>query len=111
MPGDGRYEWAGHLTGDQFPTRYNPASGYITTSNEMNLPPDFPYKERKLSFEWSFSYRHQRIDEVLSKREQVSIEDSLRLQNDVVSIPARRLVALLQSRPVTTRRQSPRCNS
>lgn len=97
VPGDGRYEWAGHLTGDQFPTSYNPASDYITTSNEMNLPPDYPYKERKLSFEWSFPYRHQRIDEVLSKREQVSIEDSLRLQNDAVSIPARRLVALLQS--------------
>jgi penicillin amidase len=96
VPGDGRYEWAGRLTGSQFPTRYNPASGYITTSNEMNLPPDYPYRERKLGFEWGSRFRHQRIDEVLSKLDRVSIEDSLRLQNDVVSIPARRLVALLQ---------------
>jgi penicillin amidase len=100
VPGDGRYEWTGRWTGDQFPTRYNPPSGYITTSNEMNLPPDYPYKSRKLGFEWSFPFRHQRIDEVLSKLDRVSMEDSLRLQNDVVSIPARRLVALLQ--PLTS---------
>ena len=97
VPGDGRYEWAGRLTGDQFPTRYNPSSGYITTSNEMNLPPDYPYKDRKLGFEWSYPFRHQRIDEVLSRLDRVSIEDSMQLQNDVVSIPARRLVALCRS--------------
>jgi penicillin amidase len=96
VPGDGRYEWAGHLTGDQFPTCYNPPSGYITTSNEMNLPPDYPYKDRKLGFEWGVPFRHQRIDEVLSKLTKVSVEDSMRLQNDVVSIPARHLLALLQ---------------
>ena len=95
VPGDGRYEWAGHWIGDQLPRIYNPASGYITTSNEMNLPPDYPYRERKLGFEWSSPFRHQRINEVLSRRTKISIEDSMALQNDVVSIPARRLVALL----------------
>ena len=97
VPGDGRYEWAGHWNGDQLPRIYNPASGYITTSNEMNLPPDYPYKERKLGFEWLPPYRHQRIDEVLSNRKKISIEDSTALQNDVISLPARRLAALLNS--------------
>lgn len=97
VPGDGRYEWAGAWSSDQMPRAYNPASGYITTSNEMNLPVDYPYKERKLGFEWSPPFRHQRIDEVLSARRKISIEDSMALQNDVVSIPARRLVSLLQS--------------
>jgi penicillin amidase len=96
VPGDGRYEWAGRLAGGQFPSSYNPASGYITTSNEMNLPPDYPYQDRKLGFEWSVPFRHQRIDEVLSGLNTVSIEDSMQLQNDVVSLPARRLVALLK---------------
>ena len=96
VPGDGRYEWGGKLNGDQFPTTYNPPSGYITTSNEMNLPSDYPYKDRKLGFEWGTPFRHQRIDEVLSKLNVVSIEDSMQLQNDVVAIPARRLMALLQ---------------
>jgi penicillin amidase len=96
VPGDGSYEWAGQWSGDQLPRIYNPSSGYITTSNEMNLPPDYPYKERKLGFEWSPPFRHQRIEEVLSKANRISVEDSMSLQNDVVSIPARRLVALLR---------------
>ena len=97
VPGDGRYEWAGAWSSDQMPRVYSPVSGYITTSNEMNLPVDYPYKERKLGFEWSPPFRHQRIDEVLSAHSKISIEDSMALQNDVVSIPARRLVSLLQS--------------
>jgi len=95
VPGDGRYEWAGFWPGDKLPSSYNPASGYVTTSNEMNLPADYPYQERKLSFEWTNGSRHARIDEVLKSTPKVSVEDSMKLQNDVTSIPARRLVALL----------------
>jgi penicillin amidase len=96
VPGDGRFEWAGRWKGGQLPRVYNPASGYITTSNEMNIPADYPYKERKLGFEWANASRHQRIDEVMSKARKLSLEDSMHLQNDQVSIPARRLVELLK---------------
>ena len=95
VPGDGRYEWAGFWPGDKLPSSYNPTSGYVTTSNEMNLPAGYPYQERKLSFEWTNGARHARIDEVLKSLPKLSIEDSMKLQNDVLSIPARRLVALL----------------
>ncbi|HWX55151.1 MAG TPA: penicillin acylase family protein [Verrucomicrobiae bacterium] len=97
VPGDGRYEWAGRWTGKQLPSIYNPASGYITTSNEMDIPADYPYTERKLGFEWVNGSRHQRLEEIISKHDKMTIDDSLRMQNDEVSIPARRLVALLQS--------------
>ena len=96
VPGDGRFEWAGRWKAEQLPRIYNPSSGYITTSNEMNLPADYPYQERKLGFEWANGSRHQRIDEVISRSNKFSIEDSMHLQNDEVSIPARRLIALLQ---------------
>jgi penicillin amidase len=96
VPGDGRFEWAGHWKGAQLPRVYNPASGYLTTSNEMNLPADYPYKDRKLGFEWTNPSRHQRIDEVMSAASKLGMEDSMRLQNDQVSIPARRLVTLLK---------------
>lgn len=95
VPGDGRYEWAGFWRRDQLPSAYNPTSGYFTTSNEMNLPAGYPYAQRKLGFEWTNGSRHARIDEVLRAKDKVSIEDSERLQNDILSIPARRLVALL----------------
>lgn len=95
VPGDGRYEWSGFWSGDKLPSAYNPSNGYVTTSNEMNLPVDYPYRTRKLGFEWGNGSRHVRIDEVLRALSRVTIEDSMRLQNDVTSVPARRLVALL----------------
>jgi penicillin G amidase len=96
VPGDGRFEWGGRWKAEQLPRIYNPSSGYITTSNEMNLPADYPYQERKLGFEWANGSRHQRIDEVLSGANKFSIENSMQLQNDELSIPARRLIALLK---------------
>ena len=96
VPGDGRFEWAGRWSADQLPSIYNPKTGYITTSNEMNMPADYPYNERKLGFEWVNGSRHQRLDEMFHKLDKLTLEDSMRLQNDEVSIPARRLVALLQ---------------
>jgi penicillin G amidase len=95
VPGDGRFEWAGFWTADKLPSIHNPASGFISTSNEMNLPAGYPYQERKLGFEWANPSRHTRIEEVLKSLPKSSVEDSMRLQTDVTSVPARRLVRLL----------------
>jgi penicillin amidase len=99
VPGDGRYEWAGFWSGNELPFAYNPANGWFSSSNQMNLPADYPYKERKLGFEWTNESRHVRIEEVLAALPKVSIEDSMRLQNDDLAIPARRLVTLVQPIP------------
>jgi penicillin amidase len=96
VPGDGRYEWAGSWSGDQLPSVYNPAQGWFASANELNLPPGYPYRERKLGFEWPSDARQQRVAEVLSQLPKVSIEDSMRLQNDVLSVPARRMQVLLK---------------
>jgi len=95
VPGDGRFEWAGFLRGDQFPSAFNPSAGYVSTSNEMNMPEGYPYKERKLGFEWTNDSRHLRIDEVLKPMAKVSLQDSMKLQTDLTSVTARRTVALL----------------
>ncbi|MBL0141660.1 MAG: penicillin acylase family protein [Betaproteobacteria bacterium] len=95
VPGDGRYEWAGALRGNDLPVTYNPPQGFIATANAYNIPEGYPAKERKLGFEWTNPSRYQRVNEVLGALPKVSIEDSERLQNDILSIPARRLVALL----------------
>ena len=97
VPGDGRYEWAGFWSGDELPSLYNPEQGWFASANELNLPPSYPYRDRKLGFEWSPGSRHQRVSEVLSQLPKVSIEDSMRLQSDVLSVPARRLQVLLKS--------------
>ena len=97
VPGDGRYEWAGFWTGDEMPSVYNPAAGWFATANEMNLPAGYPYKERKLGFEWPARSRYQRIAEVLAAKPKFSIDDAMQLQNDVLSLPARRLQLLLRA--------------
>jgi penicillin amidase len=95
VPGDGRYEWEGWMNGDQLPRWFNPAEGWLGSANEMNLPSDYPYRERRPGFEWGDTFRYQRIREVLSAPRKLSVQDLQALQNDHVSIPARRLVALL----------------
>jgi penicillin amidase len=95
VPGDGRYEWSGFLSGDKLPFSLNPKQGWFASANEMNLPAGYPYAKYKLGFEWPNDARHARIGEVLGAKAKVSIEDSMRLQNDLLSIPARRMMALL----------------
>lgn len=101
VPGDGRYEWAGTWSGEQLPFALDPPAGWLASANEQNLPEGYPVAERKLGFEWAPATRYQRVAEVLKSLPKVSLEDSMRLQNDVLSIPARRLQAVL--RGVTVR--------
>jgi penicillin amidase len=95
VPGDGRYEWAGFWNGEELPSVHNPPQGWFATANSMNLPPDYPYRERKPGFEWANEARFTRISEVLSGLPKISLEQVQDLQNDILSIPARRLVTLL----------------
>ncbi|GLH72529.1 penicillin amidase [Geothrix limicola] len=99
VPGDGRYEWEGWQHGDRLPRWFNPAEGWLGSANEMNLPSDYPAQERRPAFEWGDPFRMQRIREVLSASRKVSIQDLQSLQNDHLSLPARRLVALLDPVP------------
>lgn len=96
VPGDGRYEWRGFLDGRKLPAQFNPKQGWFASANEMNLPGGFPYKQYKLGFEWAHEARARRIAEVLGKPGKVGMEDMQRLQNDQVSIPARRVLAVLK---------------
>ena len=95
VPGDGRYEWAGFLDPDLLPRVSDPPSGYLATANEMNLPVDWPHGERPVGFEWVENSRATRINEVLTADTCHSISASCALQTDVLSVPARRVGAIL----------------
>ncbi|MCG7508939.1 penicillin acylase family protein [Mesorhizobium sp. IRAMC:0171] len=96
IPGDGRYEW-GFLKRDDLPSVYNPAEGWFATANQMNLPEGYPAKERKVGFEWADPSRYQRIAQVLSANDKVTLADSMKLQNDDVNLLAERAVKLLKA--------------
>jgi penicillin amidase len=94
VPGDGRYEWAGFYDMDELPAEVNPPRGWIVTANEMNLPPGFP-PERTVTYDWSPPYRRERIAEVLEAGGPFTAEAMVALQEDFVSIPARRIIGRL----------------
>ncbi len=93
VPGDGRYEWAGFRDMDELPMEYNPSRGWVATANQMNLPPDYPHA---LGYEWILPYRYDRIREQLAPDMPLEFKDMLKLQSDTRSIPARRVLALLE---------------
>lgn len=94
VPGDtGDYEWDGYLPAERMPKSYNPARHFIATANHNILPPG--YTER-LSFEWALPFRFLRIEQVLESRGKWDRVGFERLQQDVVSVPARRFQSILR---------------
>ena len=95
VPGDGRFEWEGYLPILEKPHDVNPEKGYLATANQNVTPKEYPHWEA-IGYSWSDPYRGDRIDEVLSKNNNLSIEDQKALQVDVTSLPAQTLIPLLK---------------
>ena len=95
VPGDGRYEWHGFYDMDELPVQYNPEIGYVATANAMALPDDFPYQEKIIGFEWADPWRITRIREQLESVKPHTMQASIDLQRDYLSIPARRILTKL----------------
>lgn len=96
VPGDGRYEWDGYLPIKAKPHAFNPEEGFIATANNDLIPEGYPYREA-VGWEWSDPYRYTRIVEVLSSGRKLNMMDMMALQTDVLAIPARTLVPLLEN--------------
>jgi penicillin amidase len=99
VPGDGRYEWDGYLPITALPHERNPARGFIVTANHYLFPNDYPWKEA-LHFTWADPFRAARITEVLASGRLFSVAETVRLQNDDLSLPARALLPLLRDVPL-----------
>jgi len=103
VPGDGRYEWSGYRHGDELPSEFNPARGYVVTANENNVPTGHPLYPAGIGYEWSDPARAHRLHALFQARvaegRPFSLKDSEAMQTDVTAVPARRLVALLQALP------------
>jgi penicillin amidase len=94
VPGDGRYEWDGFLAGQSLPHVLNPEKGFYNTSNEYQIPRDWPYRNA-LHYTWADPFRAEAVSEFLSSGRRFTVADMAELQNDNLSIPARRIVPLL----------------
>jgi len=95
LPGDGSKEWGDYLPILDRPNAVNPSSGFIATANENVTDSTYTYANA-LGFEWADAFRGDRIREVLSSGEKFTMEEMAALQNDYLSLPARRLSPYLK---------------
>jgi penicillin amidase len=98
VPGDGRYDWTGMRDFSALPSEYNPAKGWFASANQNNLPANWP-RDRIPAFSFRDPYRYDRIASVLAAQDKHSLADSVALQHDVLSTPARQFLALLPAQP------------
>jgi penicillin amidase len=85
-------DWIGTIPFEQMPHAYNPPQNYVATANNLIVDKSYPYY---LSNAWEPSSRVERITELLARQDTSSIEIFMQMQNDVVSVHARRMLPLL----------------
>jgi penicillin amidase len=97
VPGkDGRYEWDGFVPYDKLPSSFNTPKGFYNSSNNDVVPKILPGYPIPLGYEYGAPYRYDRVAEVLGAPRKFGVGDLEKLQQDVVSIPAREMVPLLR---------------
>ena len=85
VPGwTGEYEWEGYIPFDELPHVYNPPTHFIVTANNKIVPDDYPYF---ISYEWAAPYRAQRIIQLLTAKDALSVDDFRAIQADTYSVP------------------------
>ena len=97
VPGkDGRFEWDGFVPFDELPKSLNSPRGFYNSSNNDVVPKIVPSYAVPLGYEYSASYRYDRVFEMLGQPKKFSVADMERMQQDTLSLPARALVPLLK---------------
>jgi penicillin amidase len=86
---DARYDWAGYVPVEALPQQRDPDRGYIATANHKITPPGYPYF---IGSAWAAPYRYDRIVQMIEAQPQHSLADLQRMQADVKSLAAARVL-------------------
>lgn len=82
------YDWKGLVPFEQLPHSYNPENGFVSSANNKTVSNDYPYY---ISHWFALEYRIDRIRELLTMKEKLSVEDFKNMQADfeskLVSVP------------------------
>lgn len=87
-----RTEWLGRVPFDELPAVVNPASGFITSTNQRPAGREYPFY---MGNDWRSIHRSQRIQELLSGRDEHSADDLKTYQADVYAKQADYLIPVL----------------
>jgi penicillin amidase len=89
VPGwTGEYEWLGFIPFEELPSVSNPPTGFVASANNKVVPDDYPHH---LASEWAAPYRIQRITDLLTADESVTLEDVRDIHAQTYSLPAEAL--------------------
>lgn len=87
-------DWIGDIPFDEMPHVVNPWAGYVATANNQMIGRDYKYY---ISNAWEPTSRAERITELLLARPRHDVASFQRMQTDIVSAHARRMLPLLLS--------------
>lgn len=107
VPADGStdaYEWRGFIPFDSLPRIYNPERDYIATANQAVAP--LAYYDQLaaelgddanylISYDWSYGYRAQRINQMLRELAPLGLDDFAAIQGDNLDINALEIMPAL----------------
>ena len=91
---EARYDWNGFLDPGRTPREVDPPRGWIATANHRITSADYPHY---LTSEWALPYRQQRIEALLGAQPKHDKESLRRIQADVMSPAAQRLLPWLKN--------------
>jgi penicillin G amidase len=98
VPGDGSHDWTGWISVDELPRYIAPESGRLVNTNDRVAPADFPVF---LGRDWFGDWRAQRVRQLLAGSNKHTAADFARMQVDVHSAFARRVLPALLSVPIS----------
>jgi penicillin amidase len=100
------YEWRGFVPFDNLPRIYNPARQFIVTANQAVVPLEY-YDQLaevlgedanyQFSYDWSYGFRGQRINDLLRQLAPNSVEDYRQIQGDNLNIAAQMMMPYLSA--------------
>lgn len=94
---DPAYEWQGYIPKSHLPHIKNPDRGFVSSANQIPADSNYPYY---LGSSYASFMRATRINEVLSAIRDVTPQDMIDLQNDVLNLHAKTILPHLLRRLV-----------
>lgn len=94
VPGwSGDYEWIDEIPFAEMPHALNPVQGFIVSANQKITGEGYPHF---LGSVWRNGYRAHRLVEMITAQEKISTADCGRFQMDLLTIPGRQLIELME---------------
>ena len=89
----GEYDWVGEVPFEEMPHTLNPSRGYFVNTNNKAVPDDYPHFLGEI---WMNGYRARRLEQRITAKARLTLEDHAAMQVDVTSLPGQEFVAALE---------------